>query len=302
MPDNKEHKADKEISVWQKIEEILKEPSYKIAWKFDEAKKIDVEVNFKQFCIRKWAMERKIDLSSYKDRGITNNDLLKIGKKAVEDNKLPKGKDESEVDNIQGRIENRLNIIIYGCTRPQNNRRIIVGKNTLLNVKSMVFFDELLKMDARMLGRLIRLSEVGLKRVAWTPNDRHFEVDEEGFWGTVGEPNPKADYYEMLIVQGLRALEEVKRIKIDKKKIAERIALLYPWADEKERIYEFSEGIWHLDNIEQTLANFEEEYPRDDLQNEEVYKRIDKIILKCEKEMMQCMERLYHIREKQAKL
>lgn len=29
MPDNKEHKADKEISVWQKIEEILKEPSSK---------------------------------------------------------------------------------------------------------------------------------------------------------------------------------------------------------------------------------------------------------------------------------
>lgn len=138
--------------------------------------------------------------------------------------------------------------------------------------------------------------------MAWTPNDRHFEVDEEGCWGIVGEPNPKADYYEMLIVQGLRALEEVKRIKIDKKKIEERIALLYPWADDKEHIYEFSEGIWHLDNIEQTLAKFEEEYPRDDLQNEEVYKRIDKIILKCEKEMMQCMERLYHIREKQTKL
>ena len=84
MPDNKEHKADKEISVWQKIEEILKEPSYKIAWKFDEAKKIDVKVNFKQFCIRNWAMERKIDLSSYKDSEITNNDFLKIGRKAVD--------------------------------------------------------------------------------------------------------------------------------------------------------------------------------------------------------------------------
>lgn len=158
------------------------------------------------------------------------------------------------------------------------------------------------KKDAKALGKLIRLSEVGLKRVAWTPNDRHFEVDEEGFWGTVGEPNPKADYYEMLIVQGLRALEEVKRIKVDKKKIEERIALLYPWADDNERIYEFSEGIWHLDNIEQTLAKFEEEYPRDDLQNEEVYKRIDKSILKCEKELMQCIERLYHVREKKVKL
>lgn len=110
MPDNKEHKADKEISVWQKIKEILKELSYKIAWKFDEAKKIDVEVNFKQFCIRKWAMERKIDLSSYKDREITNNDLLKIGEKTINDNKLQKDKNESEVDNIQRRIENRLNM------------------------------------------------------------------------------------------------------------------------------------------------------------------------------------------------
>ena len=245
-------------------------------------------------------MERKIDLPSYKDSEITNNDFLKIGRKAVDDNKLQNDKDESEVDNIQRRIENRLNIIIYGCARPQNNRRISVGKNTELNVKSMVFFDELLKIDVRTLERLIRLSEIGLKRVAWDPNDRHLELDEEGFWGTVGEPNPKADYYETLIVQGLRALEDVKRIKLDKKKIEERIALLYPWAD--ERIYKSSEGIWRLDNMEQTLAKFEEEYPRDDLQNKEVYKRIDKSILKCEKELMQCIERLYHVREKKVKL
>lgn len=94
--------------------------------------------------------------------------------------------------------------------------------------------------------------------------------------------------------------EDVKRIKLDKKKIEERIALLYPWAD--ERIYKSSEGIWRLDNMEQTLAKFEEEYPRDDLQNKEVYKRIDKSILKCEKELMQCIERLYHVREKKVKL
>ncbi len=300
MMDEKNHEADKETIKWKDIEKILKEPSYKIAWKFNEAKKKGARADCKQFCIRHWAMERKIDLSSYKDSEITNNDLLKIGRKAVDDNKLQNDKDESEVDNIQRRIENRLNIIIYGCTRPQNNRRISVGKNTELNVKSMVFFDELLKIDARTLERLIRLSEIGLKRVAWDPNDRHLELDEEGFWGTVGEPNPKADYYETLIVQGLRALEDVKRIKLDKKKIEERIALLYPWAD--ERIYKSSEGIWRLDNMEQTLAKFEEEYPRDDLQNKEVYKCIDKSILKCEKEIMRCIERLYHVREKKVKL
>ena len=298
--DEKNHEADKETIKWKDIEKILKEPSYKIAWKFNEAKKKGARADCKQFCIRHWAMERKIDLSSYKDSEITNNDLLKIGRKAVDDNKLQNDKDESEVDNIQRRIENRLNIIIYGCTRPQNNRRISVGKNTELNVKSMVFFDDLLKIDARTLERLIRLSEIGLKRVAWDPNDRHLELDEEGFWGTVGEPNPKADYYETLIVQGLRALEDVKRIKLDKKKIEERIALLYPWAD--ERIYKSSEGIWRLDNMEQTLAKFEEEYPRDDLQNKEVYKCIDKSILKCEKEIMRCIERLYHVREKKVKL
>ena len=60
---------------------------------FDEAKKIDVKVSFKQFCIRKWAMERKIDLSSYKDSEITNNDFLKIGRKAVDDNKLQNDKE-----------------------------------------------------------------------------------------------------------------------------------------------------------------------------------------------------------------
>ena len=302
MPDNKEHRVDKETNVWRKIEKILGAPSHRIAWKFEEAGKIEALIDFKRFCIENWALEKKVDISKYDNQKITEDEINQIMINAINDGKIEEGREEFSVDKIQDCIENRLNIIFYGCVNPQNNQRITVGKNTLLNVRSMVFFNELLKKDAKALGKLIRLSEVGLKRVAWTPNDRHFEVDEEGFWGTVGEPNPKADYYEMLIVQGLRALEEVKRIKVDKKKIEERIALLYPWADDNERIYEFSEGIWHLDNIEQTLAKFEEEYPRDDLQNEEVYKRIDKSILKCEKELMQCIERLYHVREKKVKL
>ena len=86
----------------------MKEPSYKIAWKFNEAKKKGARADFKQFCIRHWAMERKIDLSSYNDSDITNNDLLKIGRKAVDDNKLQNDKDEFEVDNIQRRIDKSI--------------------------------------------------------------------------------------------------------------------------------------------------------------------------------------------------
>lgn len=39
MMDEKNHEADKETIKWKDIEKILKEPSYKIAWKFNEAKK-----------------------------------------------------------------------------------------------------------------------------------------------------------------------------------------------------------------------------------------------------------------------
>lgn len=41
MPDNKEHRVDKETNVWRKIEKILGAPSHRIAWKFEEAGKIE---------------------------------------------------------------------------------------------------------------------------------------------------------------------------------------------------------------------------------------------------------------------
>ena len=48
MPDNKEHRVDKETNVWRKIEKILGAPSHRIAWKFEEAGKIEALIDFKQ--------------------------------------------------------------------------------------------------------------------------------------------------------------------------------------------------------------------------------------------------------------
>ena len=49
MMDEKNHEADKETISWEDIENIFKEPSDKIAWKFDEAKKGGKRAACKQF-------------------------------------------------------------------------------------------------------------------------------------------------------------------------------------------------------------------------------------------------------------
>ena len=149
MPDNKEHRVDKETNVWRKIEKILGAPSHRIAWKFEEAGKIEALIDFKRFCIENWAVEKKVDISKYDNQKITEDEINQIMINAINDGKIEEGREEFSVDKIQDCIENRLNIIFYGCVNPQNNQRITVGKNTLLNVRSMVFFNELLKKDAK---------------------------------------------------------------------------------------------------------------------------------------------------------
>ena len=143
MPDNKEHRVDKETNVWRKIEKILGTPSHRIAWKFEEAGKIEALIDFKRFCIENWAVEKKVDISKYDNQKITEDEINQIMINAINDGKIEEGREEFSVDKIQDCIENRLNIIFYGCVNPQNNQRITVGKNTLLNVRSMVFFNEL---------------------------------------------------------------------------------------------------------------------------------------------------------------
>ena len=126
MPDNKEHRVDKETNVWRKIEKILGAPSHRIAWKFEEAGKIEALIDFKRFCIENWAVEKKVDISKYDNQKITEDEINQIMINAINDGKIEEGRKEFSVDKIQDCIENRLNIIFYGCVNLIGQFRLIL--------------------------------------------------------------------------------------------------------------------------------------------------------------------------------
>ena len=50
-------------------------------------------------------------------------------------------------NNILDQLKRRLNIILFGTTKPEEDQKIKLGKNDLLSASNVVFFDELLKTD-----------------------------------------------------------------------------------------------------------------------------------------------------------
>ena len=48
---------------------------------------------------------------------------------------------------VKGRIKRRVNVILFGAVRPEDDRKIKIDKRAMLTASNIVFFDELLKID-----------------------------------------------------------------------------------------------------------------------------------------------------------
>ena len=48
---------------------------------------------------------------------------------------------------VKGRIKRRVNVILFGAVKPEDDRKIKIDKRAMLTASNIVFFDELLKID-----------------------------------------------------------------------------------------------------------------------------------------------------------
>lgn len=250
--------------------EMLNSPWFAVSIKYDEAEKNKCCIKLGQYVLRYWAQLHGVDLSPYGDKEITTDEFKQAVTKAQTEMKTDfEGGEGNAENNILDQLKRRLNIILFGTTKPEEDQKIKLGKNDLLSASNVVFFDELLKTDVGDLKTIIDDREIGNITGA---QKKHVHIEYEEHNKRKKQEIELDDYYKEMIVRGLRSLEKNEWIKTSLKRTAQsRLDSLYPpeTPDEVEEDSYLTEcGGWIVFNeLDLELRLCEKHFPRANLVN-----------------------------------
>ena len=207
--------------------EMLNSHWFAVSIKYDEAEKNKCCIKLRQYVLRYWAQLHGVDLSPYGDKEITTDEFKQAVTKAQTEMKTDfEGGEGNAENNILDQLKRRLNIILFGTTKPEEDQKIKLGKNDLLSASNVVFFDELLKTDVGDLKMIIDDREIGNITGA---QKKHAHIEYEEHNKRKKQEIELDDYYKEMIVRGLRSLEKNEWIKTSLKRTAQsRLDSLYP--------------------------------------------------------------------------
>lgn len=283
-----EFKRECESAV-RDVDKIINNPYTAILLKYKKAEERDYCIKFRQYALRYWAQLHGVDFSKYGDKDITNDEFKQAVVKAHNEKKTDfEGYEGNAENNIMDQLKRRLNVILFGVVKPEDDRKIKIGNDAMLSASNIVFFDELLKIDVRDLQKIIddreRGNITGLQRIHASAGS--YESNEERWVD---------DYYRELIIRGLRSLGENPKIKVSPKDVQDRIDLLYPTEEENDSSEEF-EGWEVMEWLGDELHFCEVNYPQTSLVNRVTYDRILKALVECKEKIEDCVEELDNIK------
>lgn len=278
--------------------EMLNSPWFAVSIKYDEAEKNKCCIKLGQYVLRYWAQLHGVDLSPYGDKEITTDEFKQTVTKAQTEMKTDfEGGEGNAENNILDQLKRRLNIILFGTTKPEEDQKIKLGKNDLLSASNVVFFDELLKTDVGDLKMIIDDREIGNITGA---QKKHVHIEYEEHNKRKKQEIELDDYYKEMIVRGLRSLEKNEWIKTSLKRTAQsRLDSLYPpeTPDEVEEDSYLTEcGGWIVFNeLDLELRLCEKHFPRANLVNRETYDKILEALVECNEKVIDCVSELCEI-------
>lgn len=278
--------------------EMLNSPWFAVSIKYDEAEKNKCCIKLGQYVLRYWAQLHGVDLSPYGDKEITTDEFKQAVTKAQTEMKTDfEGGEGNAENNILDQLKRRLNIILFGTTKPEEDQKIKLGKKNLLSASNVVFFDELLKTDVGDLKMIIDDREIGNITGA---QKKHVHIEYEEHNKRKKQEIELDDYYKEMIVRGLRSLEKNEWIKTSLKRTAQsRLDSLYPpeTPDEVEEDSYLTEcGGWIVFNeLDLELRLCEKHFPRANLVNRETYDKILEALVECNEKVIDCVSELCEI-------
>lgn len=215
-------------SAVRNVDEIINNPYTAILLKYKKAEESNYCIKFRQYALRYWGQLHGVDFSEFGDKDITVDEFNHALSMAQIEKKTDfEGGGGNAENNIIDQIKRRLNVILFGVVKPEDDRKIKIGKDAMLSASNIVFFDELLKIDVRDLQKIIddreRGNITGLQRIHASAGS--CERNEERWVD---------DYYRELIVRGLCSLGENPKIKVSLRDVQDRIDSLYPSEEEND--------------------------------------------------------------------
>ena len=276
-------------SAVRNVDEIINNPYTAILLKYKKAEESNYCIKFRQYALRYWGQLHGVDFSEFGDKDITVDEFNHALSMAQIEKKTDfEGGGGNAENNIIDQIKRRLNVILFGVVKPEDDRKIKIGKDAMLSASNIVFFDELLKIDVRDLQKIIddreRGNITGLQRIHASAGS--CERNEERWVD---------DYYRELIVRGLCSLGENPKIKVSLRDVQDRIDSLYPSEEENDSSEEF-EGWEVMEWLGDELHFCEVNYPQTSLVNRVTYDRILKALVECKEKIEDCVEELDNIK------
>ena len=135
-------------SAVRNVDEIINNPYTAILLKYKKAEESNYCIKFRQYALRYWGQLHGVDFSEFGDKDITVDEFNHALSMAQIEKKTDfEGGGGNAENNIIDQIKRRLNVILFGVVKPEDDRKIKIGKDAMLSASNIVFFDELLKID-----------------------------------------------------------------------------------------------------------------------------------------------------------
>lgn len=135
-------------SAVRNVDEIINNPYTAILLKYKKAEESNYCIKFRQYALRYWGQLHGVDFSEFGDKDITVDEFNHALSMAQIEKKTDfEGGGGNAENNIIDQIKRRLNVILFGVVKPEDDRKIKIDKRAMLTASNIVFFDELLKID-----------------------------------------------------------------------------------------------------------------------------------------------------------
>lgn len=121
-------------SAVRNVDEIINNPYTAILLKYKKAEESDYCIKFRQYALRYWGKLHGVDFSEFGDKDITNDEYKQAVVKAHKEKKTDfEGYEGNAENNIMDQLKRRLNVILFGAVKPEDDRKIKIGKDAMLS-------------------------------------------------------------------------------------------------------------------------------------------------------------------------
>ena len=120
-------------SAVRNVDEIINNPYTAILLKYKKAEESNYCIKFRQYALRYWGQLHGVDFSEFGDKDITVDEFNHALSMAQIEKKTDfEGGGGNAENNIIDQIKRRLNVILFGVVKPEDDRKIKIGKDAIL--------------------------------------------------------------------------------------------------------------------------------------------------------------------------